>query len=166
LVIARDHDISLSSNALPYGTNYINKPIVIEDNVWIGQYVVILPGVRIGEGAIIGAGSVVVKDVDKCSITAGNPAKHIKYRDKERYELLKNQNYYLNDIRGKSYFNWITKFKLKINIIKMLKNKTKIYDYEILDKETHKVRSIMYYLQNESTVFDFDEDGFFLRKIK
>ena len=53
------------------------NPIVINKNVWIGADVIILPGIKIGENAIIGAGSVVVKDVEKNTKVAGNPAKLI-----------------------------------------------------------------------------------------
>lgn len=56
------------------------KPIVIEDNVWIGARVIILPGVRVGTGSVIGAGSVVTHDVEPFSIVGGNPAKLIRYR--------------------------------------------------------------------------------------
>ncbi len=54
--------------------------VSIEDDVWIGSNAIILHGVTIGKGAIIGAGSVVTKNVDPFSITVGNPAHHIKYR--------------------------------------------------------------------------------------
>ncbi|KAG6610780.1 Maltose O-acetyltransferase [Phytophthora cinnamomi] len=56
----------------------IGKPITIEDDAWIGGNVVIVPGVRIGHGAVIGAGSVVTKDVPPMCVYAGNPAKFIK----------------------------------------------------------------------------------------
>lgn len=55
-------------------------PVVIEDDVWIGARVTILPGVHIGTGSIIGAGSVVTHDVEPYSIVGGNPAKLIRYR--------------------------------------------------------------------------------------
>ncbi len=57
------------------------KPIIIGNDVWIGGHVIILPGVHVGNGAIIGAGAVVTKDVPDCAIVGGNPAKVIKYRN-------------------------------------------------------------------------------------
>lgn len=56
-----------------------SKPIVIRDNVWIGMHCIILKGVTIGEGAIVGAGSVVTKDVEPWTVVAGNPAKTVKH---------------------------------------------------------------------------------------
>ncbi|MDG5471370.1 DapH/DapD/GlmU-related protein [Jeotgalibacillus sp. ET6] len=56
------------------------KPVHIDDDVWIGSRVIILPGVKVGKGSIIGAGSVVTKDVPEYSVVAGNPAKVVKYR--------------------------------------------------------------------------------------
>jgi maltose O-acetyltransferase len=56
------------------------KPVTIGDDVWIGSRVTILPGVNIGNGAIIGASSVVTKNVEPYSVVAGNPAKLIKKR--------------------------------------------------------------------------------------
>jgi len=54
------------------------RPIKICDDAWIGAKCIILPGVTIGEAAIIGAGSVVTKNVDPYTLVAGNPAKFIK----------------------------------------------------------------------------------------
>lgn len=63
---------------------FLQKPevrsIVIEDDVWIGANVTVLPGVTIGRGSIIAAGAVVTKDVEPYSIAGGVPAKLIKYR--------------------------------------------------------------------------------------
>ena len=54
--------------------------VILEDDVWIGRSVIIMPGVRIGKGSIIAAGAVVTKDVPKYSIYGGVPAKLIKKR--------------------------------------------------------------------------------------
>ena len=56
------------------------KPVEIGNDVWIGGRVTILPGVKVGDGAIIAAGAVVTKDVPPYSIVAGNPASVKKYR--------------------------------------------------------------------------------------
>lgn len=62
---------------------------VIGNDVWIGQDATILPGVHIGDGAIIGANSVVASDVDPYTIVAGNPAKLIRKRfDDELIDLM------------------------------------------------------------------------------
>lgn len=58
-------------------TEIINKPVVIEDGVWIGCRCIVLKGVTIGEGAIIAAGSVVTKDVPPYTIRGGIPARHL-----------------------------------------------------------------------------------------
>lgn len=66
-----------------------NEPVTIGNDVWIGGYVSILPGVKIGDGAIIAAGAVVTKDVEPYAIVGGVPAKRIRYRfDEETRELL------------------------------------------------------------------------------
>jgi len=66
-----------------------DKPIKINDDVWIGANVVILPGVTIGQGVIVGAGAIVTKDIEPYSIAVGNPAKVIKKRfDEEKIKLL------------------------------------------------------------------------------
>ena len=55
------------------------KPVKIESRVWIGSGSVILPGVTIGEGAVIGAASTVTHDVPATAVTVGSPAKVVKY---------------------------------------------------------------------------------------
>ncbi len=57
-----------------------DAPVHIEDDVWLGAKTVVLPGVRIGRGAIVGAGSVVTRDVDSMSIVAGAPARSVGMR--------------------------------------------------------------------------------------
>lgn len=60
-----------------------NQPIIIEDDVWIGQGAVILKGVTIGKGAIVGMNAVVTKDVPAYGIAVGNPARVVKRVDSE-----------------------------------------------------------------------------------
>ena len=72
---------------------------VIGNDVWIGQNAVILPGVHIGDGAIIGANSVVGSPVAPYSIVAGNPAKEIRKRfDDELIDLLERFRWWEKDI--------------------------------------------------------------------
>jgi maltose O-acetyltransferase len=59
----------------------IKKPIVIEDDAWIGANAVIMPGIVLGKGCVVGAGSVVTADVEPMSIVAGVPARYIKSRE-------------------------------------------------------------------------------------
>jgi acetyltransferase-like isoleucine patch superfamily enzyme len=54
------------------------RPVTIEDNVWIGRRVIVLPGVTIGKGSVIAAGTVVTKDVPSYCVAAGNPARIVK----------------------------------------------------------------------------------------
>lgn len=57
-----------------------DRPVVIEDDVWIGTRAIILPGVRVGRGCIIGAGAVLTRDVPPYSVVAGNPARVVRKR--------------------------------------------------------------------------------------
>jgi acetyltransferase-like isoleucine patch superfamily enzyme len=59
--------------------------VVIEDDVWIGAKASILPGVRIGRGAIVGTGAVVNKDVPPFTVVAGVPAKIVKELDPAKF---------------------------------------------------------------------------------
>ena len=73
---------------------------VVGNDVWIGQNAVILPGVHIGDGAIIGASSVVGSDVEPYSVVAGNPARLLRRRfDDEMIELLLRLKWWDKDIQ-------------------------------------------------------------------
>ena len=77
---------------IPYDESIIHRDVIIEDNVWIGIDVIVLPGSIIREGAIIQAGSVVCSEIPYCGIAGGHPAKVFKYRDINHYEALKNDS--------------------------------------------------------------------------
>lgn len=62
--------------------NAVVGDIIIEDNVWIGSNVFILPGVHVGRGSVIGANAVVTKDVPARTVVGGVPAKVIRYLEK------------------------------------------------------------------------------------
>jgi acetyltransferase-like isoleucine patch superfamily enzyme len=68
------HDYESADNSV------VKKKTTIRRNVWIGADTIVLPGVEIGEGAVIGAGSVVTKSVPAYCVYAGNPARFIKRR--------------------------------------------------------------------------------------
>ena len=53
------------------------RPIVVEDNVWIGARAMVMPGVRIGRDSVISSGAVVMSDLAPGSLAAGNPARRI-----------------------------------------------------------------------------------------
>ena len=71
-------DAKSTPDVIPAMRTLKSKPIHIGDNVWIGELVCILPGVSIGKGSVIGAGSIVTKNVPADCIVAGNPAVIIK----------------------------------------------------------------------------------------
>jgi virginiamycin A acetyltransferase len=78
-------------NVPPLSDFPLKGDTVVGNDVWIGQNATVLPGVHIGDGAIIGASSVVGNNVEPYSISAGNPARLIKKRfDEELIELLEN----------------------------------------------------------------------------
>lgn len=79
-IITRNHRFDNTDTPMRLQGFEEYKPVVIEDDVWIGQQVIILPGIHIGKGSIIGAGSVVTKNVEPYSIVGGAPAKLIRLR--------------------------------------------------------------------------------------
>jgi maltose O-acetyltransferase len=92
-----NHNYQKDIKTIPYDAELDIKDVVINDAVWIGSNVIILPGVKIGKGSVIASGSVVTKEVSDYSIIGGNPAKLIKMRDniEDFKNLLMSENYYL-----------------------------------------------------------------------
>ena len=109
--------------ALPVGKSL---EVVLEDNVWIGDSAIVNKGVRIGKNSIVGAGSIVVKDVPPNVVVAGNPAKVVKELDEnekmisraDMFSSLKNWMIYTSkSIKSvlKTTFFWLIKSKLLPN---------------------------------------------------
>lgn len=86
-VFTRNHNYN--GEAIPYDDTYVTKDVVVGDFVWIGVRALLLPGTKIGEGAIIQAGSVVHGEIPPLAIAGGNPAKVFAYRDAARFNRLK-----------------------------------------------------------------------------
>jgi acetyltransferase-like isoleucine patch superfamily enzyme len=96
------------------------KPVVIENNVWLGERVIVNKGVTIGENSVVGAGSVVTKDIPANTVAAGNPARVIKIINPNRRMLKREllfsdpEQYFYNQdqldryLLGKnSLWNWL-----------------------------------------------------------
>lgn len=81
-VTIHDHDHVYKTEGQMKASGYVTKPIVIEDNVWIGGNVVILKGVTIGSGSVIAAGTIVNKDVPPNTIVYNK--KEVIYKEIER----------------------------------------------------------------------------------
>lgn len=80
LIYTTNHVAEKTDIAIKYQGTTAERPVIVGDDSWICARAMILPGVKIGRGAIIAAGAVVTKDVPDFAIVGGNPAKLIKYR--------------------------------------------------------------------------------------
>ena len=77
----------ITNNHDPYDLDILPcKPILICKSAWIGAGATILPGVRVGKHAVVGAAAVVTKDVPDYAVAVGNPAKVVKILEKERFQ--------------------------------------------------------------------------------
>lgn len=104
-------------------------PIIINDDVWIGDNVLILSGVNIGQGAVIAAGSVVVNDIEPYTIVGGCPAKIIKKRfdDAIINELLKIDFSFIDDEFIKKEFDFLSKETIDLHDVIELNKKILSY---------------------------------------
>ena len=96
--IAHDGGTLIFRNQIP--DLEITKPIVVGDNVYIGEESLILPGVTIGSNVVIGARSVVTKNIPDNSVACGVPARVIKTTD-EYLEKIKSESLHLGHLKGK-----------------------------------------------------------------
>lgn len=77
IIISQTHGV----NAVIFKNSSILGKIIIEDNVWIGAGVIVLPNVTVGRNSVIGAGSIVTQDIPANSIAVGSPAKVVSKRE-------------------------------------------------------------------------------------
>lgn len=94
VIITDNHNYD-TGEMIPYDNTTIKKETIIGDFVWLGVRCTILPGARIGEGAIIQAGAVVHGEIPPYAIAGGNPAKVFKYRNIEHFKKLKAEGKYI-----------------------------------------------------------------------
>ncbi|SHF85970.1 Acetyltransferase (isoleucine patch superfamily) [Loktanella atrilutea] len=92
-IYSSDHRFR-DAEALPYDNSRAWKPVAIHANVWIGINVCILPGVTIGEGAIIAMGSVIAKDVPPFAIVGPQPFRMLGERDSEHYREIQAERHF------------------------------------------------------------------------
>jgi acetyltransferase-like isoleucine patch superfamily enzyme len=79
-ILSRNHRIPEKGGRI-FGSGHDAAPVVIESDVWIGAQSIVLPGVTIGEGAVVAAGAVVTKSVPPYTIVGGVPARVLRNRD-------------------------------------------------------------------------------------
>jgi|TARA_B100000003_G_scaffold119220_1_gene106823 acetyltransferase-like isoleucine patch superfamily enzyme len=91
------------------------KPIILKDNVWIGDSAIVCKGVTIGENSIIGAGAVVTKNIPANVVAAGNPAKVVKNLDQG--DFISRKDFYKDPIQLAKDFDNLDKFNLKDNTL-------------------------------------------------
>jgi len=91
-IYTANHNFKLGAESIPYDEKLNIKSVEINENVWIGGNVLLLPGAKLGEGVIVGAGSVIAKEIPPYSIVIGNPSMIIGKRDIEEYTELKEKD--------------------------------------------------------------------------
>jgi len=95
-IIGGDHIYNRPGKPMTKTARGEQKTVIIEKDVWVGHGAIIMHGVTLGEGCIVSAGSIVLKDVQPYSIVAGNPAKMIK----NRFETINEKVIHSKSING------------------------------------------------------------------
>jgi len=100
VVILSSSQVYQGNSLLPYTENDKKLPVKIGRGCWLGWGAIVCPGVTIGDGAIVGVGSVVTKDVLRGHIVGGNPARTLKVRDEniDIAKLVSEEKYYLKAV--------------------------------------------------------------------
>ncbi len=80
-----------NAETIPFDNKFFLQPVIIRNHAWIGFHCRILPGIEIGEGAIVGMGSVVTKSVPPLAIVQGNPAEVVGRRSEEHFKKCRDE---------------------------------------------------------------------------
>lgn len=96
-ILTSSHNYN-QADILPYNFEDKKGKVKIGRGCWIGWGAMIVPGVHIGDGAVIAMGSVVTKDVPKGAVVGGNPAKIIKYRESDFSKTLDQKNFFIKKV--------------------------------------------------------------------
>lgn len=102
-ITGKDHKYDVCGTPMIFSGRERLPKTIIEDDVWIGANSIIMAGVRIGFGSIVGAGSIVTKDIPAFQIYAGNPAVKIKSRFASIDDELKHKEILMNETFEKKY---------------------------------------------------------------
>lgn len=94
VILSSSHDCS-DERLLPYSLDNVMAPVVVGRGVWIGWGALLLNGIHIGDGAVVGAGSVVTRDVAAGEIVVGNPARVVRQRDVAAIQAAVSEQRYL-----------------------------------------------------------------------
>ena len=100
--------------SLPIGKT---APVVLEENVWVGDSAIVCKGVRVGKNSIIGAGAVVASDIPENAIAVGNPAKVIRYLDADE-TITTRQDWLKNPAKLAREFDLIDRDQLRGNTVR------------------------------------------------
>lgn len=91
VIFSRSHNFDENVQALPFDNVVLVAPVNVGSYVWVGARAIILPGVSIGDGAVIGAAAVISRDVPAGAVVVGNPGKIVRFRNQELFNQLKSQ---------------------------------------------------------------------------
>lgn len=102
-ITGKDHRYNICGTPMIFSGREKLPKTIIEDDVWIGTNTIIMAGVKIGFGSIIGAGSIVTKDIPSFQIYAGNPAKKIRSRFSNAEDEMNHRNMLMDGLFEKEY---------------------------------------------------------------
>jgi maltose O-acetyltransferase len=86
MILTHNHEFARTDIPMCRQGMQAERPVRIGNDVWTGTRVIILAGVKVGDGAVLGAGAVIAKDVPPRAVVAGNPARIIRFRKGHGFE--------------------------------------------------------------------------------